>query len=67
MTDVPMTYFDFRAWRRRQKFASPQIANKAKLVENDLHMLSGPAGKIPRIRELAAQNVAEFAAMLKAG
>lgn len=64
MTDVQRVHLEFRAWRRRQTFPSEAIAHKAELVENDLRALSGPAAKVPKMRELAARNVAEFAAMV---
>ena len=63
---IPTTEREFRTWRLRQTFATPEIEARAKLVENDLRILSGPSGRIPRMRELAAQNVREFAAMLAA-
>jgi hypothetical protein len=61
MSDIPSTLAAFRLWRMRQTFATPELANHAKLVECDLNLLRS-AGHIESIVALAQKNVASFAA-----
>jgi hypothetical protein len=63
MTDmtIPSTLTAFRAWRQRQTFATPELANHARLVEADLNLLRS-AGHLSSVVALAQKNVAAFAA-----
>lgn len=64
MTESIETAKSFARWRRRQTFATPEIATHAYLVERDLELLATDAGRIPEIRNLARQNIEAFAALV---
>ena len=71
MTDIPTTAAEFAKWRKKQTFATSEVATMAAFVEADLQAIekfdAGPEGSNNghvRYRASAAQFRAEFEAAL---
>lgn len=56
----------FASWRKKQTFATPELADHARRVEFDLERLTRPAGRFPAMRQAIAENIASFEAALRA-
>lgn len=60
---------EFKAWREKQVFKTPEIAHRAELVQFDLDALAkmeAEGHEVASFKELARKNIAELVALLDA-